>query len=40
MNGIMRNRIIRNIEEKGYYEVEHLARKAFWNANMPNCRKI
>lgn len=34
---MMRDIIIRNIEEKDYYEVEYLAKKAFWNINMPGC---
>ena len=29
--------VIRNIEEKDYYEVEYLAKRAFWNVNMPGC---
>lgn len=33
----MRDMIIRNIEEKDYYEVEYLAKRAFWNVNMPGC---
>lgn len=33
----MKNMVIRNIEEKDYYEIEYLVKRAFWNINMPGC---
>lgn len=34
---IMKELIIRNINEKDYYDVEYLTKRAFWNINMPGC---
>lgn len=31
------NIITREIEEKDHYEVEYLAKRSFWNLNMPGC---
>jgi hypothetical protein len=37
MSETMKDIIIRNITENDYYEVEYLAKRAFWNLNMPGC---
>lgn len=37
VKGTIMNIITRKIEEKDYYEVEYLAKRAFWNLNMPGC---
>ena len=33
----MKNAVIRNIKNEDIYEVECVAKKAFWNLNMPGC---
>lgn len=33
----MNDVVIRNIEKEDLFEVEYLAKRAFWNLNMPGC---